>query len=413
MDLNSNLDSGIKTGLLRTRTPLKELTNRVQNLQAKLQENSLDGALIIENMDLFYLCGSMQQGFLFVPAEGEPLYMVRRNFMRGKEESGWQNILPLKSFKQLPLYLQEYNKQPLQKIGLEFDVLPVKLYLRLQKLFPGVEFQDVSTILLEIRMVKSPYEVSFYRQAAKNSATVFRRIPELLQIGKPEITLSSEIEALNRQLGHQGMLRMRAFNAEMNTGHVYSGQSGCIGTFLDSCTGGRGTTAACPQGAGWKPLAPHEPVCVDFSTTYEGYILDETRVFSIGHLPPELQKAANVAREIQETLASQALPGALCGDLYQLAQKIAARYGLEDYFMGYGDNRVKFVGHGVGLCLDEFPVFGQASPHILQPGMVFALEPKFSFPQQGVVGLENVWVVTKTGLEKLTLIPDEPVVVPY
>lgn len=393
-------------------TPLKELAGRVQDLQLRLQQEALDGALLTEKMDLFYFCGSMQQGYLFVPAGEDPLYMVRRNFKRAQEESAWKNILPLNSFKQLSSYLQNCSGREIKKIGLELDILPVNVYTRLQGLFPGVKFQDISAAIREIRMVKSPYELSFLRQAAQYSAQVFRQIPALLQIGKPEIILSAEIEALYRQKGHQGILRMRSFNAEMFFGHVYSGESGCLSTFLDSCSGGRGVTTACPQGAGWKLLAPHEPIGIDYASIYEGYILDETRVFSIGKLSPELQRAEQVAREIQAELVAKAAPGVFCGDLYELACRIAARYNLEEHFMGYADSRVKFVGHGVGLDLDELPVLGQGSEHVLQPGMVFALEPKFIFPQKGIIGLENVWLVTESGLEKLTLIPDEMVAVP-
>ncbi len=406
---NSMFEGGICLQL----TPLEELTERVKKLQSRLQQEGLDGALLTEKMDLFYFCGSMQQGFLFIPAGGEPLFMVRRNLGRAQEESAWKNILPLNSFKQLPSYLREHSAGAIKKIGLELDILPVNLYTRLQGLFPGVIFKDVSAAIHEIRMLKSPFEIALFRRAAERSAHVFSQIPALLQVGKPEIVLSSEIEGLLRREGHQGLLRMRSFNMEMYLGHVYSGESACFSTFLDSCSGGRGVTTACSQGAGWKPLAPHEPVTIDFSCVYEGYILDETRVFSIGELSPELQKAEAVAREIQAGIVAMAAPGVFCEDLYELACKLAARYNLADYFMGYADHQVKFVGHGLGLDLDELPVLSRGSRLALQPGMVFALEPKFVFPRQGLVGLENDWLVTETGLKKLTLIPDEMVVVPF
>lgn len=199
---------------------------------------------------------------------------------------------------------------------------------------------------------------------------------------------------------------------EMFFGHVYSGANGSYSTFLDSCTGGEGVTPASPQGAGLKPLAPHEPIGVDYASIYEGYILDETRVFSIGPLPSEMEKAYMVAREIQDRVVAKAAPGSRCKELYLLALEIALKKGLGDYFMGYRDEQVKFIGHGLGLDIDEYPILSRGSEHILQPGMIFALEPKFIFPGKGMVGLENVWLVTEKGLEKITLIPDEIVTVP-
>jgi Xaa-Pro aminopeptidase len=392
-------------------TPLEELRRRIQNLQFRLQQESLDGALLTENMDLFYFAGSMQQGFLFVPVDKEPLYMVKRNYNRAREESNWENILPLSNLKQLSEYIEDYAERELKSIGLELDVLPVNQYKRLQHEFPPLTFIDISTMIKEIRMIKSDYEINFFRKAAERSLQINRKIPGLLKVGKPEIILATEIESLYRKEGHQGLLRMRAFNTEMFFGHVYCGENGALSTFLDSCTGGKGLTTASPQGAGWKLLAPHEPVGVDYASIYEGYVLDETRVFSIGSLPPVLEKAYHVARQIQEKVISKAAPGILCEDLYRLALEMATSQGLGDYFMGYRDEQVKFIGHGLGLDIDEFPILSQGSKHILQPGMVFALEPKFIFPGKGMSGLENVWLVTKTGMEKLTLIPDEMVTV--
>lgn len=392
---------------------MSELKSRVEHLQGKLQSEGLDGIIIMENTDLFYFAGSMQQGFFFVPAAGEPIFLVRRNYERARNESGWEGVFPLSGFTELPIALAEHDIKKIKNIGLELDVLPVNNYRRILKLFPGVEFTDVSTMLREIRMLKSNLELDCLRRAGEAGLTVNRQIPALLQVGKAEIHLSAEIENLHRSGGHQGVLRMRAFNAEMYFGHVYSGANGAFHTFMDSCTGGSGVTAACPQGAGWKKLSPHEPIGVDYAAIYGGYIIDHTRIFSIGELPGDLQKAYAVAVEIQDLVMEQALPGVSCGALYNIALDIAAKRGLGDYFMGCGPEQVKFVGHGIGLEIDELPVIGKGSKYVLAEGMVFALEPKFIFPGRGMVGIENVWHVTGEGTEKLSPIPDDLVTVPF
>lgn len=392
-------------------TPREELESRVGRFQERLRQEELQGAILTEKVDLFYFAGSMQQGYLFIPAEGPPLYMVRRNFSRAREESTWDQIVRLKSIKKLPSYLAEVGPQKIKKIGLELDVLPVNEYHRLEAVLAGVEFKDVSLAVKEIRMLKSSYEVDCFREAGRIAAEIMGKVPALLQIGKTELMLATEMEALYRRAGHQGVLRMRAFNTEMFFGHVYSGINGMKSSFLDSCTGGEGLTTACPQGAGRKKLAPHEPIGLDYASIYEGYTLDHTRVFSIGELPAELLEAYALARRIQEEVISRCKPGTPGEELYNLALELAGDGGLEAYFMGYGDGKVKFIGHGVGLDIDEFPILSAGS-HVLQPGMVFALEPKFVFPDKGVIGLENVWHITEEGAEKLSPIADDLVTVP-
>ena len=393
-------------------TPLSELKVRVERLQAKMLEKGLDGVIIMENTDLFYFAGSMQQGFFFIPLAGDPLFLVRRNYERARDESSWENIFPLESLKNIPTLIADHGFADLKKIGLELDVLPVNNYQHMAKILNGMDILDISRTLREIRMIKSPHEVEFFRQAGKKALDVYRQIPSLLQEGKSELLFSAELENLYRRAGHQGVLRMRAFNAELYFGHVYFGESGALHTFADSCTGGRGLTTACPQGAGRKTLNPHEPVGVDYAAIYEGYIVDHTRTFSLGTLPGDLQRAYEVAVEIQEAIIKQAFPGASCGDLYKLALDIAEKRGLAHNFMGCGPEQVKFVGHGIGLEIDELPVIGKGSQYSLLEGMVFALEPKFIFPGRGMVGLENAWYISDNGPEKLSPIPDKLVSVP-
>ncbi|NLX90764.1 MAG: aminopeptidase P family protein [Firmicutes bacterium] len=395
-------------------TPAEELLRRQGRLQERIGLEFLDGALLTENMDLFYFTGSMQQGFLFIPDEGNSLYMVRRNFARALDESGLEIIRPLRDMKQLQAYINDFRgKKKLKRIGLELDVLPVKSFRRLEEMFSGVEFVDISGIIKEIRMVKSEYEINFFRKANEIACRIFEQIPGFLQVGKPEAAVSAEIEALYRKAGHQGLVRMRTFNMEIFFCHVFSGENGTMSSFLDSCTAGRGISPASPQAAGWKALAPHEPIGIDYTSIYEGYILDHTRIFSIGALSAELERAYRLAVSIQNEIVARARPGLACKDLYRLAVEMAAGEGLDDYFMGYGEGQVKFIAHGIGLNLDEFPVFSQGTPHLLQPGMVFALEPKFIFPGKGMVGLENVWLVTDSGLERLTTMPDDLVTIDY
>jgi Xaa-Pro aminopeptidase len=92
--------------------------------------------------------------------------------------------------------------------------------------------------------------------------------------------------------------------------------------------------------------------------------------------------------------------------VYTKAVDLAAAAGYEDHFMGCGATRIRFVGHGVGLELDEYPFLAKGQEMALAENMVVALEPKLIFPGKGVVGIENTFVVTANGLEPLTRFPD-------
>ena len=70
--------------------------------------------------------------------------------------------------------------------------------------------------------------------------------------------------------------------------------------------------------------------------------------------------------------------------------------------MGFGARKVKFLGHGIGLTIDELPVIANGFDEPIQEGMVFAVEPKKGIPKIGMVGIENTFIVTPTGGRNIT-----------
>lgn len=164
--------------------------------------------------------------------------------------------------------------------------------------------------------------------------------------------------------------------------------------------------ASCPLGANGTPLTDGMAVMVDMAGNYSPYMTDMTRVYSIGTLPDDAYRAHQVSIHIHEEIAKVARPGTACADLYQLSLRIATDEGLEANFMGTRQ-QAKFVGHGVGLQINELPVLTPRSKESLEEGMVFALEPKFVLPGIGAVGIENTYLVTSHGVEKLTNAPEE------
>lgn len=385
--------------------PYKELDRRIKKLQAAMQNKDLAGALLVQRADLFYFSGTGQNAHLFVPAEGEAVLIVKKSILRAEQESALPKIIPFKGWGELAALLAQAVPKG-SKIGLENDVLPANLYFRYKKLLGDFDTADISDIIRSVRSVKSAYELEIMSKAATISEAVFSHAREILREGLREVELAGQLELKARQLGHQGAVRMRGFNQELYFGHIMSGESASAISFFDGPTGGHGLNPSYPQGAGIKEIKNNEPVLVDFVSVYEGYMVDQTRIFCLGEPPLHLQEAYNRAVEIKHTLSKEGKPGVLGSDLYLEAEIQAAKAGLANHFMGYTE-KVSFVGHGVGIELDELPVIARGLDLPLEEGMVFALEPKFIFPGEGAVGIEDTFVVRQDGLEQITRFSDE------
>jgi Xaa-Pro dipeptidase len=389
---------------------LREFTQRVEHFQRSLEENEFDGALLVQRADLYYLIGTDQDGLLWVPCHGKALFMVRKSYERAIQDGFAEYIVPLKSLSLLPDHIKSHSGMMPHRIGLEMDVLPARLYLSYHDLFPGVKLEDVSALIRSIRMVKSQREISLIRKAAKIADDLFSIVPALLKESETEIDLAIRAESFYRSHGHPGISPMRAFNVHNVYGHILAGASAAMPSASPGPTGGPGAGPFLSHGAGRGKIKPHEPVLFDYTSNVEGYISDQSRIYAIGGLSEKFHRAHHVMIEVQEAVSKKGKPGTRAGDLYTLSLGVVKKAGLSEGFMGY-PQPVPFVGHGVGLELDEWPLIGRNSEHVLEKGMIIALEPKIIFPGEGVVGVENMFVVDDGGMEKLSQFQDDIVVV--
>ncbi len=389
--------------------PLEEIAKRIASLQKAMQIDDLSGALLLQRADLFYFSGSGQNAHLFVPAEGKPTLIVKRALIRAEQESPLADIIPFRGWDELKEIIEKAAPTG-SGIGMENDVLPYSLYNRYQKLLDKYVLKDISRAIRKIRAVKSAYELKLIQKAAAVNEAVFEFARDTIEEGMSEVELAGLIEGKARSLGHQGAVRMRGFNQEMHFGHILSGENASAVSFFDGPTGGPGLNPSYPQGAGYKLLQRHEPILVDFVTVLDGYMVDQTRIFSIGEVKPHLLEAYNQSLRIKEAVAAAGKPGVSGKELFDRAEAIASESGLANHFMGYTE-KVNFIGHGVGIELDELPVIARGFDMILKENMVFALEPKFIFPGEGTVGIEDTFKVGPASLEQLTRYPDQLVII--
>ncbi|TDF94129.1 M24 family metallopeptidase [Paenibacillus piri] len=390
---------------------MNEYTERVRRLQEQLRHKRIDGCMITQNVDLYYFTGSMQTGYLFVPSAGEALFLVRRSVVRAQSESAVK-AEPLGSFRSMgerlagayrSLFGEAASSGRKLRLAAEFDVLPVQQLQRLEAVLPAVEWVDGSMIIRELRMIKSAAELACIREAARVIDLAFEDAAQAIRPGITELELMSRIELFVRREGHLGMMRMRGYNQEVITGMVGAGDAAATPTYFDGPAGGLGLSAASPQSASRRPIQANEPILIDIGCCIDGYIIDQTRTAVIGSLTDDLVRAYEVSERIIRSVEARLLPGTVCEQLYMHSLQLAHDAGLSDHFMGYGDDQVKFLGHGIGLEIDELPVLAKGFSYPLQPGMVIAIEPKFTFPQRGVVGIENSYAITGNGYEKLTV----------
>ena len=294
-------------------TPTAELESRIGNLQTELASHDMDAALIVQNADLFYFTGSIQQGVLYVPVEGAPLYLVRKDSQRARMESGLKEVVPLSSSRSLPGLLADFGLPGPGRLGMELDVLPVAVCRRFEKVLSEATVLDASPLIRTVRSVKSKYEIGIMRDAAIQVNKVYERAREVIREGMSDLELAAELEYTARREGHQGITRMRGFNSELFYGHVFSGPDSAVPAYLDAPLGGVGLNPSIGQGASYKTIRANEPICVDFAGAFDGYLSDQTRIFCIGGLPEQLVEAYQDMVAIQSRMLEIAVPGASWG----------------------------------------------------------------------------------------------------
>ena len=383
-------------------TPPEEIERRINALQLSLKNERREAALLIQNVDLYYFTGTMQDAALFVPAHGEPILMVRKSTERARNESPLKHVLDMQSTKQLPELIRGHHGLLPQSLGMELDVVPVNLYRRYLSLLGIKDVFDVSPLVRRIRSIKSPFELKLLQGAGEIGRKVYGETPRFISEGITEIELAGKLTEVAFSLGHLNQLRSRSFNGEMFTWHVITGKSGGILGHLDAPFNGTGLSPAFPAGAGFRTVRRNDPILVDFGTCWNGYIADQTRMFSLGQPDSLFLEAYEALQAIEDAILRQTRPGVRCQDLYQVSLEEARKLGFANEFLGPDGHKISFVGHGVGLEINEFPFLAKGHEYPLESGNVFALELKMVFLKKGAVGLENVVAVTDSGYKKLT-----------
>ena len=375
----------------------KELTGDLKlkwdRIQQAMRKINADGCLLTVDVNLYYTTGRIYSGYFYLPAEGAPWFFVKRpNGLAG------DHVEYIRKPEQMAELFAFYGLEMPEKLLLEADELTYNDYIRLQKIFNPKETGNATAMMRELRRIKTPYEIEMFRISAERHAKTYAEIPECFRPGMTDLEFQYEIEKRMRKNGSIGLFRAFGANMDIFMGSILAGENAEVPSPFDFALGGSGIDASCPLGANGTPLKEGTAIMVG---NYTAYMTDMTRVFSVGHLTGLAYRAHQTALLIESEIENIARPGTPCAELYEIAAKITESQRLGAYFMGT-KQQAKFVGHGIGIQINELPVLTPRSKDMLEPNMVFALEPKYVIPGIGAVGIENSFLVTETGLEKIT-----------
>lgn len=357
-------------------------------------------ALITDAANLLYLTGRVFAGYLMLIPGAEPTYFIKRPL----ELTG-----PGVEYIRKPEDIGRHFPDGLPNLGLELGQLPWADAVRLQKALNARELVNVTPAIMNARAVKTPAEIALLEEDGIKQAAVYERIPQMFRSGMTDIELQAAIEYSLRIHGCLGIFRVNG-PMELHMGSVLTGDNADAPSPYDFAMGGQGISPALPVGASGEEIKPGAVVMIDMNGCFNGYMTDMTRMYvnsaSASGLDSKVLRAWQCSQTICHRLAQAGKPGVEAKALYEMAVETAGEFKLEAYFMGHRQH-AGFVGHGIGITVNEQPVLAPKSKAILTENNVIAIEPKFVIPCFGAIGIENTYVVTPGGLRCITPAPEE------
>ncbi len=384
------------------KVPLTELESRMDRFKTQMNVSNPEWeiAVVFSKINQYYFTGTMQDGMILIPRDDEATFWARRSFERAMNESLFPQIKSMRSFRDAAKSL---DKLP-DTAYLETEVVPLALYSRFQKHFPFKNVKPVDTNIAAVRAIKSEYELQLMRKAGKIHQHVLEDIvPEMLIEGMSEADLGAELFKVMVNEGYQGITRFGMFDTEMVLGHIGFGESSIYPSYFDGASGNYGMSPAVPLlGSRERKLKKGDLVYIDIGCGVEGYNTDKTMTYMFGSsLPQYAIDIHSKCVDIQNEIAAMLKPGAIPSQIYNQIMNSLDDDFLQN-FMGFENRKVKFLGHGIGLLIDELPVIAERFDSPIQEGMTFAVEPKNGIKDIGMVGIENTFIVTAGGGESIT-----------
>lgn len=380
----------------------EEITLRMRNYRSKMDIKNPDWetAVFVSKINQYYLTGTMQDGLLVIKRDGETAYFVRRSYERALDESPFEAIYPMQSYKDAAKVIGA----DLGKTYIETEIMTVAILERFRKYFSIGAVGSLDKTILSVRAVKTAYELACTEESGRIHNKLMREaVPALLREGMSEADLAVALLSKMYEYGFHGSTRFQMFQTDLGIGQIGFGTSSLYPTFFDGPGGNLGLSAAVPMmGSRERKLKRGDTIFVDIGFGVRGYNSDISRAYIFGAKPTEeMTRVQRGCIDIQRRIAEQLKPGALPSDIYRTVMG-----GLSDdfkqNFMGFGSRQVRFLGHGIGLHVDEIPVIAEGFDDPIEKNMVFAIEPKRGMKEVGLLGVEDTYMITESGSKCIT-----------
>jgi len=384
------------------KTPVSELNARMKAFRQLMDQQHPDWkmAVVFSKINLLYFTGSMPEGMLIIERDKEATLWARKGYERTLEESEFPAISSMNSYRDAA---QAYSQLP-GEVHLETEFVPLAMFQRFQKHFPFTSYKSLDFQIAQTRALKSAWELHFMELAGENHRKVLEDIvPGLLREGMTETDLAAELYEAMVKEGHQGIARFAMHDTDVAVAQLSFGENSLYPTNFDGPGGNRGLNAAVTSfGNRDRKLKKGELVFIDMGFGMNGYHSDKTMTYMFGQsLPKEVRAIHQQCVDIHDRVAEMLKPGAIPENIYEtIMNDLTPEF--KQNFMGFGTRQVKFLGHGVGLTVDEYPVLAKGFKAPLVENMVFAVEPKKGIEGVGMVGTENTFVVTSEGGRSIT-----------
>ena len=391
------------------RVPVSELENRQGRLSAALAEAGHESVLVDDPVELYWLTGGRQNSLFLVGADDSGIgstQWVRRSLKRARfEAGGGDSPHAIEGHPSMGDFEDSLRAAGCtQAPGLLAGKVPQKRWSFLTSKMSGLEGQssDCTGLLFTLRETKSAWELEMHRGSGEINRMMFEAIRDRGGLGLTEIEMAGAADEVSRAAGFGGRIRMRKWPMDCDRVVIAAGRSGAVPSYFDSAVAGLGASPISSLGAGFARIAEGEPVLVDIVHLHRGYVSDCTRMFSAGRLSDEWMQRLDDMAQVRDLVVDSLGKGDDCSAVWDAGSSLVTEMGHGEHLMGMPPDQAKFLGHSIGLELDETPVVARGFDRPLQVDGTMAIEPKVIYPE-GAIGTEDSWVRTSDGMECLTM----------
>ena len=377
---------------------------RIARFVDGLRAAGVELAVISYPVDVYYLAGTAQPSTLIISVDAGAILLVNRNLDVALRESWVDDIRESPSFKELRGALVGSGHGE-GVIGFCGDVMPANNYVRIREALPKARLVDISAILRRTRMIKDEHEIRMIREAARISDVGLQAARTHIRPGVSEIEVSTAIELDMVRAGADNVVLSRSLALFARAAGAVSAINAFPSCGMAVPVGGRGSTPVVPYGPSKYTVRNGDVVVIDLCGTYEGYLADASRTYVLGKPSHEQTRLAQALKDIVEKGLQLLKPGTRASEVFEAVGMLATDAGYGEYYMGPGERKVRFCGHGVGMQVDELPVIFPGDGTVLAEGMVLAFEPTLLIPNVAIAAMENTILITASAHERLTTTP--------